>query len=269
MAEPILMVERLGKAYPLGGRRLGSSTFLDDVRDTVANLFRPRPVNQSAIPSPLFWALRDVSLSVAAGELVGVIGNRAAGKSTLFKVLNRITEPTSGRVRLRGRVAAMLDLNSDFIPELTARENIFLRGAILGMTRREIRNRFDELVDFSGLGKFLDTPIKRYSLGMTTALSFAIAAHLDSDILLVDEVFSYAGPEYREKCMAKMRHDAGMRAHAVLFVSQDMAAVRQLCPRVILMDRGRIVADGPADEVTHAHQTSLDLWTNKLTTGPV
>jgi lipopolysaccharide transport system ATP-binding protein len=252
LSEPILTVDRLRRTYPLGDERHGRTTFLNTVRGTVKDLFCLPPVDQS----PQLWAVRDVSFSVARGEIVGVIGQNGAGKSTLLKVISRVTEPTSGQVRLRGRVAAMLDAYTDFHQELTALENIFLRGAIFGMTRREVRNRFDELVDFSELRKFLDTPVKRYSLGMTTHLSFAIPAHLDSKILLVDEVLSFASTEFREKAMAKMRQDAGVRGRAVLFVSQDMDVIRQLCPRTILMQKGTIIAEGSTEKAIRIHRAS-------------
>lgn len=262
MAEPVLTVDHLGKAYRLGDVRQSSTTFLGTVRSAVKTLFRPPP-NQSA----LFWALRDVSLSVAQGEFVGVIGRKGAGKSTLLKVISRITEPTNGRVRLRGRVAAMLDANTDFHPELTARESVFLRGANLGMTWREIRSRFDELVDFSGVvGKFLDTPMKYYSLGMTAQLSFAVAAHLDSELLLVDEAFSFVGVEFLENWVTKMRQVAGAEERAVLFVSQDMAAIRQLCPRAILMHQGRVIVDGPTEEAIREYQASSGTSADKAQT---
>jgi lipopolysaccharide transport system ATP-binding protein len=264
MAEPILIVDHVGKAWPIDGAAQRSATVLGSVYSSVKNLFRSPPSDQSR----LYWALRDVSLSVARGELVGLIGQGGAGKSALLKVISRVMEPSHGRVRLRGRVAAMMDAKIDFHLELTARENIFLRGAILGMTRREIRNRFDELVDFAELGKFLNTPLKYYSLGMTTCLSFAVAAHLDSEIVLIDEVFSFGAAVFREKCMAKLRHEARAKGRAVLFVSQDMDAIRQLCPRAILMDRGSVVADGPAEETIRAYQATLSTSAFNATTDP-
>src|SRR5689334_10972101 len=201
-----------------------------------------------------FWALKDVSFEVQQGEVLGIIGRNGAGKSTLLKILSRITEPTDGRVTLRGRVASLLEVGTGFHAELTGRENIYLNGAILGMTRAEIRRKFDEIVAFAGVEKFLDTPVKRYSSGMYVRLAFAVAAHLEPEILVVDEVLAVGDAQFQKKCLGKME-EAGSSGRTVLFVSHNLLAVQRLCPRSLLLDGGRIVADGESSQVI---QTYLD-----------
>ena len=198
-----------------------------------------------------FWALRDVAFEVERGEVVGVIGRNGAGKSTLLKILSRITEPTEGRVEIRGRVASLLEVGTGFHPELTGRENIYLNGAILGMTRAEIRRKFDEIVAFAEVERFLDTPVKRYSSGMYVRLAFAVAAHLEPEILIVDEVLAVGDAEFQKKCLGKMGEVAG-EGRTVLFVSHNMASVASLCKKGILLDRGRIIVDSSvADVLSH------------------
>lgn len=192
-----------------------------------------------------FWALSDLSFEVKEGERVGVIGRNGAGKSTLLKVLSRITEPTTGRVSLRGRVASLLEVGTGFHPELTGRENIYLNGAILGMSKAEIRRNFDAIVDFAGVEKFLDTPVKRYSSGMYVRLAFAVAAHLDTEILMIDEVLAVGDAEFQKKCMGKMDEVSHKQGRTILFVSHNMGAVSQLCNRVVCLDRGRVALDTP------------------------
>lgn len=194
-----------------------------------------------------FWALRGVSFAINAGERIGIIGRNGAGKSTLLKILSRITEPTEGSIRIRGRVASLLEVGTGFHPELSGRENIFLNGAILGMSRREITAKFDEIVDFAEVGKFLDTPVKRYSSGMYVRLAFAVAAHLEPEILLVDEVLAVGDADFQKKCLGKMA-EVGKDGRTVVFVSHQMAAVEKLCDRVLVLEAGRIVCD--ADPVT-------------------
>ncbi len=189
-----------------------------------------------------FWALRDVSFEVKQGEVLGIIGRNGAGKSTLLKVLSRITEPTAGRVTLRGRVASLLEVGTGFHPELTGRENIFLNGAILGMTRAEIKRKFDEIVAFAEVEKFLDTPVKRYSSGMYVRLAFAVAAHLEPEILVVDEVLAVGDAEFQKKCLGKMQ-DVSRGGRTVLFVSHNMAAIQSLCPRALCLEKGAIWTD--------------------------
>ena len=195
-----------------------------------------------------FWALRDVDFEIRRGEAVGVIGRNGAGKSTLLKILSRITEPTTGRVTLEGRVASLLEVGTGFHPELTGRENIFLNGALIGMRRAEIRNKFDEIVDFAGVERFLDTPVKRYSSGMYVRLAFAVAAHLEPEILIVDEVLAVGDAEFQKKCLGKMEDVAG-EGRTILFVSHNIAAVRNLCTSGILLGEGAVVARGEAAEV--------------------
>jgi lipopolysaccharide transport system ATP-binding protein len=203
-----------------------------------------------------FWALSDVSLDVAPGEVVGIIGRNGAGKSTLLKILSRITEPTAGEVRLRGRVGSLLEVGTGFHPELTGRENIYLNGAILGMKRSEIAGHFDSIVEFSGVAPFLDMPVKRYSSGMSVRLAFAVAAHLEPEIFVVDEVLAVGDAEFQRRCIGKMDEVAREDARTVLFVSHNMAAIEALCPRSIVLEKGRIEFDGPTDEAI-AHYIGL------------
>jgi len=204
-------------------------------------------LSPSSAPADEFWALRDVSFDVQPGEVIGVIGRNGAGKSTLLKILSRVTEPTSGEARIRGRVASLLEVGTGFHPELTGRENIFLNGAILGMTKAEIRNKFDEIVAFSGIEKFIDTPVKRYSSGMYVRLAFAVAAHLEPEILIIDEVLAVGDAEFQKKCLGKMRDVAG-HGRTVLFVSHNMTAVAELCSRGIYMKNGMVAHNGPIDD---------------------
>ncbi len=199
-----------------------------------------------------FWALRDLNFQMKQGEAVGIIGRNGAGKSTLLKILSRITEPTKGRVILRGRVAALLEVGTGFHPELTGRENIFLNGAILGMSRLEIKKKFDQIVDFSGIEKFLDTPVKRYSSGMSVRLAFSVAAHLEPEILVVDEVLAVGDAHFQKKCLEKM-DDVGSSGRTVIFVSHNMQAVTRLCDRCIWIDKGKQMMDGPAHEIANAY----------------
>ncbi len=197
-----------------------------------------------------FWALKDVSFEVKQGEVVGIIGRNGAGKSTLLKILSRITEPTEGRVRIRGRVASLLEVGTGFHPELTGRENIFVNGAILGMTREEVRRKFDEIIAFAEIEKFLDTPVKRYSSGMYVRLAFAVAAHLEPEILLVDEVLAVGDTEFQKKCLGKMG-DVAKGGRTVLFVSHNMAAIQSLCCKGIFLEKGYLLKSGSVDSVIH------------------
>jgi ABC-type polysaccharide/polyol phosphate transport system ATPase subunit len=202
------------------------------------------------------WALKDITLSVDEGEIVGVVGQNGAGKTTLLKIVARITEPTSGRGRVRGRVGSLLEVGTGFHYELTGRENIYLGGAVLGMSRREIRRRFDQIVDFAEVEPFLDTPLKRYSAGMHLRLAFAVAAHLECDVLVVDEILAVGDAEFRRKCLGTMS-DLGREGRTVIFVSHDLGAVQQLCRRVVWLDHGEIQADGSPDE-------TLDVYTRSF-----
>jgi lipopolysaccharide transport system ATP-binding protein len=194
------------------------------------------------------WGLRVMNFEVDQGEVVGIIGSNGAGKSTLLKILSRITEPTTGRIELRGKVGSLLEVGTGFHPELTGRENVFLNGAILGMKREEIARKFDEIVDFSGIERFIDTPVKHYSSGMYVRLAFAVAAHLDPEILIIDEVLAVGDAKFQKKCLSKM-HNISSTGRTVLFVSHSMTAITRLCPRVLLLSDGRIVADGSAESV--------------------
>ena len=250
MSRPIIEVENISKRYRLG--QFNAQT----LRDEVENLFRRFRKNGkdagvlgASAPESEFWALRDVSFSVQPGEVVGIIGRNGAGKSTLLKLLSRVTEPTSGQMRIRGRVASLLEVGTGFHPDLTGRENIYLNGAILGMTRAEIRRKFDEIVAFAEVDKFLDTPVKRYSSGMYVRLAFAVAAHLEPEILIVDEVLAVGDAEFQKKCLGKIRDVAG-HGRTVLLVSHNMPSINRLCRRCILLDGGQIVIDGDAHTVT-------------------
>jgi lipopolysaccharide transport system ATP-binding protein len=216
-------------------------------------------------PSDIIWALDDVSFEVKKGEVVGIIGTNGAGKSTLLKILCRITPPTRGCIEIHGRVGSLLEVGTGFHPELTGLENIYLNGTILGMRKKEIDKKLDEIIDFSGVERFLDTPVKRYSSGMRVRLAFAVAAHLEPEILIIDEVLAVGDAEFQKKCLDKMQ-DVGKEGRTVLFVSHSMPVVTRLCPRVILLDQGGLLRDGPADEVVGAYMhagtgtTALREW---------
>jgi lipopolysaccharide transport system ATP-binding protein len=231
-------VENVAKRYRLGA---GAGTLAERVGDALRLRLR-RP------PGEDFWALRDVSMHVSRGEVVGVIGQNGAGKSTLLKLLSHITLPTEGRITLRGRVGSLLEVGTGFHPELTGRENVFLNGSILGMRRHEIAARFDEIVEFSGIERFIDTPVKRYSSGMYVRLAFAVAAHLDPEILLVDEVLAVGDIDFQRKCLGRLQSVAG-GGRTVVFVSHNLSAVKQLCNRAYLLESGHVVAEGASDDV--------------------
>ena len=245
--KPIIRVEGLSKRYRIGARHQSYGT----LRERIAAMVRmplDRLSQNGKATNDLIWALKDVSFEVQQGETIGVIGRNGAGKSTLLKVLSRITEPTSGRAMIWGRIGSLLEVGTGFHPELTGRENIYLNGAILGMTRRDIQQRFDEIVAFAEIEKFIDTPVKRYSSGMYVRLAFAVAAHLEPEILIVDEVLSVGDAAFQKKCLGKIGEFAN-DGRTVLFVSHNMAAVSKLCLRTILLDSGRIEVQGPTNEV--------------------
>jgi lipopolysaccharide transport system ATP-binding protein len=240
-----ITVREVGKRYRLGQRQPYGS-LRDAVAERIALPFRrgePRPQDEKII-----WALRDVSLAVDEGEVIGVVGSNGAGKSTLLKILSRITSPTVGEVRIRGRVGSLLEVGTGFHPELTGRENIFLNGAILGMRSREIRRKFDEIVAFAEVDRFIDTPVKRYSSGMYVRLAFSVAAHLEPEVMLIDEVLAVGDVAFQRKCLGRM----GQVAHegrTVVFVSHNLGAIKQLCPRSILISAGQVAHDGATEEV--------------------
>lgn len=252
MSSPVISVDGVSKRYLLGEQH----SSVRDVVDDLGGILRRRGGRRTT-PNEL-WALRDVSLGVAEGEAVGIIGRNGAGKSTLLKVLTRITEPTAGVSRTRGRVGALLEVGTGFHTELTGRENVFLNGAIIGMSRREVRRRFDEIVEFAAVEQFIDTPVKRYSSGMYLRLAFAVAAHLDADIMVVDEVLAVGDAEFQRKCLAKMA-EVERSGRTILFVSHNIDAIARLCPRVIWLDRGHLVLDGPTKDVVDGYlASSLD-----------
>ncbi len=242
----VIQVEKLSKCYRLG--TLGGGTLRADVSRWLAKL-RGRP-------DPNLPIGQDVSFEVRQGEILGIIGRNGAGKSTLLKILSRVTAPTSGEVRVKGRIASLLEVGTGFHPELTGRENIFLNGAILGMTKAEIKRKFDEIVEFSGVAQFLDTPVKRYSSGMYVRLAFAVAAHLEPEILIVDEVLAVGDAEFQKKCLGKMQ-DAAKGGRTVLFVSHNLAAVRQLCSDGIILSAGGLLYAGTSEAAVQFYLNSL------------
>ena len=246
---PAIAVRGLSKAY-----RLGVESPVTSLREALVGAVRG---GRSAEAATL-WALRDVSLDVARGETVGIIGRNGAGKSTLLKLLSRITWPTEGEIRLYGRIGSLLEVGTGFHPELTGRENIFLNGTILGMRRHEIQRRFDEIVAFAEIDRFLDTPVKRYSSGMYIRLAFAVAAHLDPEILVVDEVLAVGDAAFQRKCLGKMGEVAREQGRAVLFVSHNMVAITALCTRGVLLEQGRLTDDGPTGAVVQRYLRSLE-----------
>jgi len=235
MSYPVIKAENVSKKYSIGKLKREDSfqEILSGFIKSPASILSRQSSNED------FWALKDVSFEVNEGDVVGIIGRNGSGKSTLLKILSRITEPTEGKITLKGRVASLLEVGTGFNAELTGRENIFLNGSILGMTRAEIRKHFDEIVDFSGVEKFLDTPVKRYSSGMYIRLAFAVAAHLESEILLVDEVLAVGDAEFQKKCLGKMGSLA-KSGRTVLFVSHSLKAIRDICPRSILLNKGEM-----------------------------
>jgi lipopolysaccharide transport system ATP-binding protein len=287
MSDLAIKVNDVYKLYRLGVKQQASenlsSALASFIKSPIKNYRRYRSLYQfDDVIGPsdsvnyeslnILTALSGVSFEVNRGEVVGIIGTNGAGKSTLLKILSRITPPTQGTVEIHGRVSSLLEVGTGFHPELTGRENVYLNGTILGMRKREIDTKFDEIVDFSGVEKFLDTPVKRYSSGMRVRLAFAVAAHLEPEILIIDEVLAVGDAEFQKKCLSKMQ-DVGKEGRTVLFVSHNMPAVTRLCPRVILLGGGKILRDGPVDEVVSAYlhagrgTTAIREW-NDLTQAP-
>jgi len=244
----IIEVKNLSKRYWISHEPGGSYACASSLQDDLTGLFLALAGRRKKTKDHI-WALKDINLSIEPGEILGVIGHNGAGKSTLLKILTRITPPTEGQATVRGRIGSLLEVGTGFHPELTGRENIFLNGAILGMKRNEIRHKFDEIVDFSGVEKFLDTPLKRYSTGMGVRLAFSIAANLTPEILLIDEVLSVGDVEFQKKSYDKMEEVTQKSGRTILFVGHNMQAIRDLCKRTVLLDRGQIVMAGPTQEV--------------------
>ena len=280
MSRTVVTVEQLSKKYLVGHQSAPRERYTA-LRDAVgrevgnfarktADLLRGRQIVQGDVIEE-FWALRNVSFQVKQGEVLGIIGRNGAGKSTLLKILSRITEPTSGSVRIRRRVASLLEVGTGFHPELTGRENIFLNGAILGMSRSEISRKFDEIVAFAEVERFIDTPVKRYSSGMYVRLAFAVAAHLEPDIFIIDEVLAVGDVEFQRKCLGKMEEVSRGEGRTILFVSHNMAAVQTLCSRAILLAQGKVHYDGDAKQAVECYlRTShppQNLWTRTRAVG--
>jgi lipopolysaccharide transport system ATP-binding protein len=256
MSDAVIRVENLGKKYIIGHEKQERYTALRDVMANSAKglvkSFKRGKFRETDPSTEEFWALKDVSFEIKQGDRVGIIGRNGAGKSTLLKILSRITEPTEGRICIRGRVASLLEVGTGFNPELTGRENIFLNGAILGMGREEIRRKFDEIVAFAEVERFLDTPVKRYSSGMYVRLAFAVAAHLEPEILIVDEVLAVGDAQFQKKCLGKME-DVGKEGRTVIFVSHQMSSVENLCSRAILLESGQVIVDATSTEAVNIY----------------
>ena len=274
----VISVENLSKTYRLG--QIGTGTFSRDLQVWWARTRgKPNPllkigqVDHGNQVGETIWALKDVTFQVEQGEVLGIIGKNGAGKSTLLKILSRVTAPTSGKVKVKGRIASLLEVGTGFHPELTGRENIYLNGAILGMTRDEVRRKFEEIVDFAGIEQFIDTPVKRYSSGMYVRLAFAVAAHLESEILIVDEVLAVGDAEFQKKCLGKMGDVASKEGRTVFFVSHNMGAISALCKRAILLSLGQIHEDGVTKAVisnyllNQGDSDGTTLFTDKEKTG--
>lgn len=260
--EPIIEICNVTKEYRLGA--IGGTTLNAELQSKIARLLGREDPNKKigtreGRTGERFLALDGISFSVQPGEAVGIIGHNGAGKSTLLKLISRVTAPSGGEIRLRGRVASMLEVGTGFHPELTGRENVYLNGAILGMTKKEIDAKFDEIVDFAEMRQFIDTPVKRYSSGMYVKLAFSVAAHLDSEIMIMDEVLAVGDAKFQQKCLGKMSDEAGKGGRTVLYVSHNMNTIQSLCTRVIVLDHGRIVYDGDtAGGIAKYLATSLD-----------
>lgn len=264
MSSPIIQVDNLSKSFILSHEGRESYTALRDVISQKAKKIFSFPTwmkPSETVTKELFWALKDINFEIKQGERVGIIGRNGAGKSTLLKILSRITDPTSGSIKIKGRVASLLEVGTGFHPELTGRENIFLNGAILGMNRGEIRKKFDEIVAFAEIEKFLDTPVKRYSSGMYVRLAFAVAAHLEPEILIIDEVLAVGDAQFQQKCLGKMEDVSKNEGRTVLFVSHDLTSVEKLCDKGILLSAGMIEKTDTAANIIRYYYQSIH--TNK------
>lgn len=262
MSDNIIQVENLSKKYVIGQNRQAGSmnlreTMTQSAKSLGKKILQPHKKSDNANTLQDFWALKDISLSINQGEIVGIIGRNGSGKSTFLKILSRITEPTTGRIVIKGRVASLLEVGTGFHSELTGRENIYLNGAILGMEKAEIKRKFDEIVAFSEVEKFLDTPVKRYSSGMYVRLAFAVAAHLEPEILIVDEVLAVGDAAFQKKCLGKMGDVASKEGRTVLFVSHNMTTVRALCQKAYLLNSGRIDYEGSTSGAIERYMQSV------------
>lgn len=265
MSDSVIRVENLSKKYILGHKEEGYKTFrgaMTNATKSFVNAFNPRAKKEAKHSLQEFWALNDVSFEIKQGDRVGIIGRNGAGKSTLLKILSRITEPTNGSIHIKGRVASLLEVGTGFHPELTGRENIFLNGAILGMSKVEIQRKFDEIVAFAEVEKFLDTPVKRYSSGMYVRLAFAVAAHLEPEILIVDEVLAVGDIAFQKKCLGKME-DVGKEGRTIIFVSHNMATIKQLCTKGIMLNRGSVSIQGSIVQALESYEKLVFSHENK------
>jgi ABC-type polysaccharide/polyol phosphate transport system ATPase subunit len=266
MTDPVIRVEALGKRYRIGERERYFA-----LRDVLANAIKAPLRRSRKKPANFLWALHDFSLEIREGEVVGLIGRNGAGKTTLLKILARITRPTKGYADVRGRVGSLLEVGTGFHPELTGRENVYMSGAILGMKKREIERKFDEIVAFAGVGRFIDTPLKHFSTGMQMRLAFAVAAHLEPEILLVDEVLAVGDLEFQKRCLGKM-HEVSRTGRTIVFVSHQMNHIRRLCEKAYWLDSGQLRREGPAKEVVNEYEAAaLNVEANDLqqTPGPI
>jgi lipopolysaccharide transport system ATP-binding protein len=275
MSNPIIKVEHLGKRYRIGVGKQQPDSISGNIAATLASPFqylrsRLRPPTEAEV----LWALQDISFEVKAGEALGIVGHNGAGKSTLLKILTRITDPSVGRAVLNGRVSSLLEVGTGFHPELTGRENIYLNGTILGMRRHEIDRQFDAIVDFSGVEKFIDTPVKRYSSGMRVRLGFAVAAHLEAEILLIDEVLAVGDAQFQKQCLGKMSDITSGEGRTIIFVSHNMTALQSLCSRAIWLEHGKLLADDDAIEIVGNYlnraidTTTERVWHEQSSDGP-
>ena len=257
MAQPVISVHNVGKRYQLGTGR-GHDTLRDHLAHGAKSLFRmvskSKVSEESGDDGSSFWALKDVSFDLEQGHVLGVVGRNGAGKSTLLKILSQITEPTEGQVKIRGRLASLLEVGTGFHPELSGKDNIYLNGAILGMSKAEISRKFDEIVAFAEVEKFLSTPVKRYSSGMYVRLAFAVAAHLEPEILIVDEVLAVGDAEFQAKCLGKMQEVTRDGGRTVLFVSHNLSTVQKLCTQVVIFDKGRVLGMGETSKMLDMYQ---------------
>lgn len=249
MSKSVIKVQNLSKRYRIGLKEKKADTLVDQVLQAIkspwANLKKLNNLNQfGEEDESVFWALKDISFEVKQGEVLGIIGKNGAGKSTLLKILSQITEPTSGKIEIHGRVASLLEVGTGFHPELSGRDNIYMNGTILGMTRREIDSKLDEIIDFSGVGKFIDTPVKHYSSGMKVRLGFSVAAHLEPEILIIDEVLAVGDFEFQKKCLGKMEDVSKNQGRTVLFVTHDLSAISRICTNLIILEESKVKYNG-------------------------